>query len=67
MNWANKLEYYITLGLIGLRVTNTSFLGPFISYKEKNVVNMAPGDVLTMLYFLLNLQMDPISLSVALQ
>ncbi len=33
---------------------HSSLLGSFISYKEKNVVNMAPGAVFTMLYFLLN-------------
>jgi hypothetical protein len=36
----NKLECYITLGWKGLKWTNASLLGPFISYEEKEVMRI---------------------------
>ncbi len=48
------------------RDTYSSLDGPYISYEEKEVVNMTRGAVFTTLHFLSNLQMGPISLSVVL-
>jgi hypothetical protein len=36
----NKLECYITLGWKGLKWTNTTLLGPFVSYEEKEVMRI---------------------------